>query len=465
MNTTTLRCPPTPWLRPAAWFTGALVLVALSFAGSGAQAAEHTFSKDSLACLKCHEKPDIQDKKLEDGKTLSMHVSGQDFLAARHFEQDCTDCHSKLDEETHGKVKTPLKSRREMMASMQETCRDCHKKSQKLYDDSIHAAAIKGGSDKAPYCANCHNAHTQPSVKLQAPIDKTPCAECHDKIFKAYSGDVHGHARSIKIKGAPICADCHQAHDVQAASLGEGPKPACLNCHKNAAAKHDEWLPNSRLHFDTVSCVVCHSPNAVRRVNLRLYDGAADSQLREKSGVPQFASRVKAEDGANAGLDAGDLSALLQQFSHDAGQTGKVVVRGRLEVSSGTDAHHLSAKGRALKACDTCHKQGAEPFKSVVVSIASADGRPLRHAVQQDLLGSAQSLESVRGFYALGSTRIKLLDALLILAVLGAVGASFAHALARGVFSGVRKQRKAELKAELKTGRPGGASGSGSDAH
>jgi hypothetical protein len=458
MNTTILEHPSSPWRRPAAWITAALVLLALSFVSAGARAGEHTFSKDSLACLKCHEKPDIEDKKLDDGKTLSMHVSGTDFLAARHFEQDCTDCHSNLDDKTHGKVKTPLKNRREMMASMQETCRDCHKKSQKRYDDSIHAALIKGGSEKAPYCANCHNAHTQPSVKVRMPIEKTACAECHEKIFKAYSGDVHGHARAIMVKDAPICSDCHQSHDVKAASLGDGPRPACLNCHKTAAAKHAEWLPNSQLHFETISCVVCHSPNAVRRVNLRLYDGVKDSQLREKSGVPQFAGRVKAEDGSNAGLDAGDLSTLLSQFSHDAGQTGKVVVRGRLEVSSGPQAHQLANKENALKACDTCHKEGAAPFKTVVLSIASADGRPLRHVVQQDVLGSATAFESVRGFYALGSTRIKLLDTLLILAVLACIAACGAHAVARGVFSGVRKQTKADAKA----GKRGGAPGSGS---
>jgi predicted CXXCH cytochrome family protein len=463
MNTTPLETPSAPWRRPAAWITAALVLLALSGLGSGARAAEHTFSKDSLACLKCHEKPDIEDKKLDDGKSLSMHVSGKDFLAARHFEQDCTDCHANLDDKTHGKVKTPLKNRREMMASMQETCRDCHKKSQKRYDDSIHAALIKGGNDKAPYCANCHNAHTQPSVKLLAPIDKTTCAECHEKIFKAYSGDVHGLARALKGKEAPICFDCHQAHDVKAASLGEGPKPACLNCHKTAAAKHAEWLPNSQLHFEAVSCVACHSPRAARRVNLRLYDGVKDSQLREKSGVPQFATRVKAEDGSNAGLDAGDLSALLSQFSHDAGQTGKVVVRGRLEVSSGPEAHQLTAKDRALKDCDVCHREGAQPFKTVVLSIASADGRPLRHAVQQEVLGSATAFESVRGFYALGSTRIKLLDVLLVLAVLACIAACGAHAVARGMFSGVRKRVKAEAKAKAKARNPGSTPTGGSD--
>jgi predicted CXXCH cytochrome family protein len=463
MNTPSIDLASAPWKRASAWLASAMVFAALSFTGPAAWAADKggdkEFSKDSLACLKCHEKPDIEDKKLEDGKTLSMHVSGKDFLAAMHSEQDCTDCHNDLDEKDHGKVKTPLKSQRALKAAMQETCRDCHKKRQKQYDDSLHAALIKGGSDKAPYCASCHNAHLQQSVKLVAPIDKTPCAECHEKIFKAYTSDVHGKARVTKGKESPICYDCHQSHDIKAASLGEGPKPACLNCHKNAAEKHADWLPNSKLHFEAISCVVCHSPNATGRVNLRLFDDVKDVQLRETSGVPKFAGRAKAGDDTNNGLDGGDLSTLLKQFSLDAGPQGKVVVHGRLEVSNGVEAHQLAAKDKAIKACDTCHKQGAEPFKSVVVSIASADGRPLRHEVQQAVLGSATALESVRGFYALGSTRIKLLDTLLVLSVLACIAACGVHAGARVMTVGLRRRRAAENRARAQGGKSNGSHG------
>ena len=224
---------------------------------------------------------------------------------------------------------------------------------------------------------------------------------------------MHGLARVAKGKDSPTCAGCHQPHDNKAASLGDGQQDTCVKCHKDTSDKHAKWLPNSALHFEAISCVVCHSPDAQRRVNLRLYDGATDTQLREKAGVPQFAQRVKAEDTGNAGLTEADLDALLKQFGSDPGTKGKVVLRGRLEVRSAPRRTSSGAKDKALKACDTCHRQGAAAFQSVVLSIASADGRPLRHAVQKQVLGEVTAFDSVRGFYALGSTRIKLLDWLL----------------------------------------------------
>lgn len=432
-----------PACRPTTWITLALALLACCLLAGTARAKSAEFSDDSRACLKCHEKPDIAPKKLDDGKTLSMHIRGSDYLAAQHVKQDCTDCHSGLDDKTHGKVSTPLASRRALMESMQEACRDCHKKRQKLYDDGLHAALVKGGSVKAPVCANCHDAHYQPSVKLLEPIDKTSCAACHEKVFDAYKADVHGRARVTKGKDSPSCADCHQPHDNKAASLGDGQKDACVKCHKDSADKHEQWLPNTALHFEAISCVVCHSPDAKRRVNLRLYDGATDTQLREKAGVPKFVQRVKAEDVGNVGLTEADLDSLLEQFGRDAGNKGKVFLRGRLEVQTGVEAHQLAPKDKAMKACDTCHRQGAAAFQSVVLSIASADGRPLRHAVQNQVLGSVTAFDSVRGFYALGSTRIKLLDWLLGLAVAGSIAGCLAHWTARRLTRGLRERRAA----------------------
>ena len=438
--------------RPSArlgWLQGLVIaaLAGLAFAltAPAARAAADDLSTETLACLKCHDKPALH-KKTEDGKTLSLSISTKDFVASMHKKQDCTDCHSQIDDATHGKPghETPLKSRRELAKEMQEGCRDCHKKTQKVYDDSLHAALVKDGSDKAPLCADCHNSHTQGSVKLLAPIDKTPCASCHEKIFTAYTQDVHGLERVAKGKEAPICADCHKSHGVQAASLGDGIKDTCLSCHKQALAQHKDWLPNTGLHFEAIACVACHAPNAQRRVNLRLYDATAKSQLREKAGVPQFVQRAKAGDGASLGLDERALFGVLAQFNQDAGAGSKVVVQGRLELRDGAQAHQLAPKEEALKDCDTCHSAKAEPFQSVVLSIAGTDGRPLRHEVRKDVLNSLNTLESVRGFYAIGSTRIQLLDWLLVLAVAGSIAGCLAHWTMKRMTQGLRRRLAAE---------------------
>lgn len=421
-----------------------MLTLAVLCAPGQARAAEASLSKESQACVKCHDDPTLI-KQLEDGKSLSMSVSSKAFLASMHKDNDCTDCHDDLDDKTHGKVKTPLKSRRELAAAMQDSCVDCHKKKVKQYDDGLHAALVKAGNDKAPLCADCHNAHTQASVKVLAPIAQTSCASCHEPIFKAYENDVHGLARVAQGRKSPSCADCHQSHDLEAASLDNNAQRACLKCHENTADTHRAWLPNTGLHFASISCAVCHSPTAQRRVNLRLYDAASQKLLQEKTGVPQFVRRTQDGDPSKDGLDEKALFTLLQQFNQDGiAGAAKVVLRGRLEVASGPEAHQLTAKDKALSDCDTCHKRGAEPFQRVVLSIAGGDGRLLRHDIDKNVLTSLTAIESVRGFYAIGSTGIGLLDVLLLLVVSGSIAGPAAHWAVRRLTRGARQRREAE---------------------
>ncbi len=414
----------------------------LSLAGLTAHAAEGEMSKESKACLSCHDK-DGMTKTLESGEALALSVSTKAYTESMHKKTDCEDCHSNLDSKTHGKVKTAIKSKREFALGMRDSCRDCHKKKATEYDDSVHAALIKAGSKKAPLCTDCHNPHTVRSAKVVGPIAETPCAKCHEAIFKAYSKDVHGLERVAKGISAPLCAGCHQAHAVKAASMGEGVKDACLACHKEALNQHKDWLPNTALHFEAISCPVCHAPDAQRRVNLRLYDSTAKRQVAEKTGVPKFEKRTDAADSKDMGLDERALWSLLKEFNQDGGD-GKMLLRGRLEVRSGVEAHQLSEKSKAIKDCDTCHKQGAAAFQSVSLTIAGPDGRPLRHGVQNDVLNSLTSMDSVRGFYAIGSTRIKLLDYLLLLVVFGAASVPLAHMTVKRLFKGVRQKLEAE---------------------
>jgi len=166
--------PMRPRVPQALIAAGLLVLACLlPSTSSAAEASE--LSKESVACLKCHDKPGME-KALENGEKLSLHVSTQEYADSMHNETNCEDCHADLDAKTHGKVKTAIKSKRDFAHSMRETCRDCHKKKFTQYDDSVHAALVKDGSKKAPLCADCHNPHTQRSVKIAEPISATPCA-------------------------------------------------------------------------------------------------------------------------------------------------------------------------------------------------------------------------------------------------------------------------------------------------
>ena len=51
----------------------------------------------------------------------------------------------------------------------------------------------------------------------------------------------------------------------------------------------------------------------------------------------------------------------------------------------------------------------------------------MRYGAKPEVLNSMISVDSVGGFYAIGGTRIKLLDWLLALAVLGGIGVPVGH--------------------------------------
>lgn len=428
-----------------------MLALGLTLACTSALSETIELSDETQACLDCHDKESKQ-KKLDNGEQISLHVSAKAFTESMHKETDCEDCHSDIDGKTHGKVAVDIPSRREYALGMQDSCLTCHKKKVTEYGDSVHAAMIKEGSQKAPLCSDCHQPHTVLSSKIAEPIEATPCAKCHEDIFKAYAQDVHGIARVANGASAPLCADCHQAHNVKAASMGTGLKDSCISCHKDSVKQHQDWLPNTERHFSAISCPACHAPSAKRRVNLRLYDSATKLQVSEKSGVPQFDKRTNAADVNNEGLNERALWSLLKEFNQ-ADTDSKTVLQGRLEVSSGVEAHQLSDKSKAIKDCDTCHKKGAEPFQSVTLTIAGPDGRPLRHGVQNDVLNSLMSVDSVRGFYVIGSTRIKLLDILLVLVVLGALTVPIAHMTVKRLFKNMREKLEAErvaAQAEVK---------------
>jgi len=424
--------------------TGMAALALLGWRAD-ARADVSDLSEEDQACLKCHDRPDLT-KTLENGEKFSLHISGKAYAESMHNETSCEDCHDSIDAKTHGKKPSAIESSREYALGMKDICEDCHKKKFKEYGDSIHAALIRDGSTKAPLCSNCHNPHTVQSSEKVRPIADTPCASCHKEIFQAYSKDVHGLERTAKGKTAPICADCHQAHDVKAASLGEGVRDTCLSCHEKAVETHANWLPNTQRHFDAISCPACHAPGAKRRVNLRLYEGVDQVQLSQKTGVPQFVKRAIAADEGNLGLDERALWSLLKEMNED-NVAGNIRLRGRLEVSSAIEAHQLGEKSTAVKDCNTCHQSGAEPFQSVIVTVAGPDGRPLRHGIQKDVLISANSVNSVSGFYAIGSTRIRLLDYLLVLVVLGSISVPIVHMTIRRLFRRALEKREAEKAA------------------
>jgi ssDNA-binding Zn-finger/Zn-ribbon topoisomerase 1 len=403
----------------------ASVAVVLAVTSPTASAAGGALSNQDQVCLGCHSAEGLE-KKLANGETLSLHVQGSTFAKSVHSMIGCAVCHADVTLENHPPLKTEIASIRENSLELAKACTSCHGDISKLYQGSIHATLVRDGNAGAPICTDCHSPHAVMAKAAYVAATGAPCSKCHDPIFKAYAGSVHG-------KAALGCPNCHRAHDVNAATTGDQLKNACLTCHQDALAAHKTWLPNAAQHFETVSCPACHSPTAKRKVDLRLYDSVTKQRVAEKEGVPQFESRVRLADAKGAGLDAMALHSLLREFNRE-GIDNKTTLKGRLEVSTGAEAHRLMDKSRAIRDCAKCHQQGADAFQSVTVSIVGPDGRRVRYGAKPEVLNSLISVDAVSGFYAIGGTRIKLLDWLLVLALLGGIGGPLAHMTLRKFF-------------------------------
>lgn len=383
---------------------------------------------DRTYCLTCHR----QEIGLTfgNGKLHSLSMKEDMLKDSVHLDHECTDCHSDFSRQSHS-VRV-FENEREHTIVLSNACRECHDEMYEQYDGSIHSSLIKNGNLAAPICVDCHGFHSVGPAETLATIAGMPCRRCHEEVFSAYETSMHGQSRGkAGHLDAPVCADCHQSHGVSAASWGERLRSACTACHSEVETLHDEWLPNSGRHLQTVACPSCHAPAAARRIDLVLYD--RNTRLPVKSDDLRDMLEKKGITGRDewtGGMNAVELWKLVREANlGDEGSPVSLV--GQLRVSTGLEAHRMERKGEALRDCDVCHHPGAEAFANVTISMADSDGSIMEYPVADEVLNSVASVGSLGGFYALGSTRIRILDFLLILAVLGGMSVPVLHGTAR----------------------------------
>jgi hypothetical protein len=185
-----------------------------------------------------------------------------------------------------------------------------------------------------------------------------------------------------------------------------------------------------------------------------IYDNQSKARVAEQQGVPVFEPRAAAPQGDET-LDALALWRIVTALN-PKDNPGKVTLRGRLEVRTGAEAHQLGDKSKALSNCNACHREGSDAFQNVTISIAGPDGRRIRQEASPGVLTSVISTGSVGGFYAIGGTRIGLLDILIILAFLAGAGFAVAHGSMRWFFKRYLLAHP-EFAASVQAGSHGGA--------
>jgi len=349
----------------------AALMVALS---ASARAADHPLSEQDNACLNCHGFEGTQ-KKATNGDILSLHIPQEDFAKSVHSAVGCSGCHADVTPNHPSDVKGIAASRAYSIEKL-DTCRTCHDDKFKQWEGSIHASLVRDGNPGAPICTDCHNPHAVIKGSASS-MESVPCKNCHSDVYDAYANSVHGKLRSTGQIVTPLCAGCHAPHAIRPANLamGNGLDSACTGCHADLAEQHKTW--HSALHLEVVSCPACHAPGNPRRLDLKLINDVTQARVSDKKSVPQVEGLARAQDIDGKGFNALELWGLLRTLNAHEG-TSKIVLRGRLEMKNGADAHKLVAKSQAVSDCNTCHRKGAEAFQAVTLSILDAHGLPIR---------------------------------------------------------------------------------------
>jgi predicted CXXCH cytochrome family protein len=140
-----------------------------------------------------------------------------------------------------------FQTRRELSRSYYQACQKCHADNYSKAQDSMHAQVAAAGNLDAPICTDCHGAHdVRPPNQPRAHISET-CGQCHTEIFNTYTDSVHGTALIQQDNpDVPVCTDCHGVHNIQdprTAQFRVGTPDLCASCHANAELMSKYGLP------------------------------------------------------------------------------------------------------------------------------------------------------------------------------------------------------------------------------
>src|ERR1043166_1298050 len=203
---------------------------------AGADQSKLNINKPVLQCQGCHAA----------GKTLP-YLGGALFHTAPHNDYDhsfhalsirngargagCLDCHTRSGDMTTILPASDPKSTINR-ANVAETCGRCHGDKSVMqgsgitnqaflsYRESVHAQAVARGNTKAAVCTDCHNRHDiRAASDAQSSIFKVnipnTCGKCHDGEAHEFNLSVHGQAVARGVSRAPVCTDCHGIHNIK----------------------------------------------------------------------------------------------------------------------------------------------------------------------------------------------------------------------------------------------------------
>ena len=185
-------------------------------------------------CLSCHDEPGLS-LTLPSGEVLSLTLSKDMLQASIHSPLgiECRACHTGIGTYPHPTVE--YATRRELARNLYLACEKCHADNYDRTLDSMHAQAAAAGNLDAPICTDCHGAHdVRPPDQPRGHISEI-CGRCHTAIYTSYAESVHGAA--LLQEGnldVPVCTDCHGVHNIsdpRTAQFRVDTPEMCAGCH------------------------------------------------------------------------------------------------------------------------------------------------------------------------------------------------------------------------------------------
>ncbi|WP_164924839.1 MULTISPECIES: multiheme c-type cytochrome [Thermodesulfovibrio] len=394
-------------------------------------------------CLNCHSRPISM--KMKNGETLSVQVKETDILNSVHKKLKCTECHKEFSTTQH-----PVRSFESVAnyrAKAKDVCNNCHQDAVKKYDISIHAEALKKGNQQSPDCLKCHDYHKVVLITKDKSASSELCVKCHNESGRAFKESVHQKAINDGKQNAPTCASCHNSHDVLAANIAQLGN-SCVKCHKDVKTSHNKWLWNPPVklttfvdaHFNSASCAACHT-TVNKAIYLTLFDRAKKKPLTESEVAKIFGVDPKEVKGKIDYNNDGKIQEQeLWQFMSSVKAKAKANLSGRIDVINSNDAHKIEPKSKAIKDCAACHDPSAS--FAAKIEINREGGKAVKFDLERSAINSAYAIPNIKDFYVLGLTKIKILDILFFIALLGGVAVPVGHLTLRILTAPIRRKRR-----------------------
>jgi hypothetical protein len=185
-------------------------------------------------CLTCHGDTDLT-MELPSGEVISLYISREALDQSIHegLGISCDSCHPQISGYPHPEI--DYENYRELSRTLYHACEVCHANKYEETLDSIHAEMALAGRPEAPVCTDCHGAHD-----IQDPDDprskvSLTCGQCHTTIAAEYRESIHGAALiELDNPDVPVCTDCHGVHNIQdprTAQFRIQSPEMCAYCH------------------------------------------------------------------------------------------------------------------------------------------------------------------------------------------------------------------------------------------